>query len=140
MGSIGCGWPEKAFTVNGFRDWKHATWNKGALSTYNNSYSHKQSVIVWGHFKAASSLGTVSEQLGSNRSEMVTKNRHYFKAILDVILTCCRQHIASCRHRDTADSLNRGKSSGDFITPFQVLLLIVCRGPQNALYTSHNIL
>ena len=57
VGSIGHGRPEKAFTVNGFRDWKHATGNKGALSSHNNSYSHKQSVIAWEHFKAASLIG-----------------------------------------------------------------------------------
>ena len=64
-GSIGRGRPEKAFTRNGFRDWKHATGNKGVLHS-NNSYSHTQSVVAWEQFKAMSSSGSVAEQLGSN--------------------------------------------------------------------------
>ena len=84
----------------------------------------------------------MSEQLGSNRSEMVKKNRHHFQAISDVILTCCRQDIALRGHRETADSLNRG----NFLEILSLLSKYdpivadrLCRGPQNALYTSHNI-
>ena len=60
-GSIALGRPERAFTVNGFRDWKHATGNKGALLSHNNSYTHTQSVVAWEQFKATSSSGTVVE-------------------------------------------------------------------------------
>lgn len=137
--TIGCGRPEKAFTVNGFRDWKHATGNKGALSSHNNSYLHRQS---WEHFKTASSTGTVSEQLGSNRYEMIKKNRHYFQAICDVILTCCRQDIALRGHRETADSLNRGNFLDilSLLSKYDPIIADrLCRDPQNALYTSHNI-
>ena len=89
--SIGRGRPEKAFTINGFRDWKHATGSKGSLLSHNNSYTHKQSVITWEQFKVTLSSGTVAEQLGNNRSEMIEKNRHYMKAVSDVLLTCSQQ-------------------------------------------------
>ena len=98
LGSIGCGRPEKAFTVNGFKDWKHATGSKGTLVSHNNSYSHRQSVIAWEQFKATSSSGTVAKQLGSNRAEMIKKNRHYLQAVSDILLTCCKQDIALRGH------------------------------------------
>ncbi len=110
--------------------------------SHNNSYSHKQSTIAWEQFKATSSSGTVSEQLGNNRAEMIKKNRHYFQAISDIILTCCQQDTALHGHRETADSMNRGNfleilsllSKNDPIVADRL-----CIVPQNALYTSHNI-
>lgn len=70
---------------------------------------------------------------------MIRKNRHYFKAICDLILTCCRQDIAIRGHRETADSTNRG----NFLTLLSRYDPVVGdrlnRGPANALYTSHNI-
>ena len=39
--------PEKAFTVLGFKDWKHATGKNGILKSHDNSHSHKQAVVVW---------------------------------------------------------------------------------------------
>ena len=71
--SIGRGRPEKAFTVNGIKDWKHASSNKGALLSHQKSYSHKQSEIALGQFKYTSSSGSVPEQLGSNRVELIKK-------------------------------------------------------------------
>ena len=136
LGSIGRGRPEKVFTLIGFRDWKHATGSKGALISHDISYSHKQSVIAWEQFKAisSSSSGSVADQLsGSVRSEMVKKNKHYVQAIADVLLTCTRQDIA---HRETDQSLNRG----NFLERFDPIVANrLQRGPQNALYTSHNI-
>ncbi len=97
---------EKAFTVNGFRDWKHATGNKGGLLSHQNCLSHSQSVVAWEQFtKATSSSGTVVEQLGNNRSEMIKKNRHYIQAVSDVLR---KQDIAIRGHRETDESVNRG--------------------------------
>ena len=99
---------EKAFTVNGFRDWKHATGNKGGLFSHQNCHSHSQSVVAWEQFKATSLSGTVVEQLGRNRSEMIQKNRHYIQAVSDVLLTCCKEDIAIHGHREMDESMNRG--------------------------------
>ena len=119
-GSIALGRPE---TVNGFRDWKHATGNKGALLSHNNSYTHTQSVVAWEQFKATSSSGTVVEQLGNDRSE---RNRHYFHPISDVLLTCCKQDIALRGHRETDDSLNRGNFLEIYLfSPSMTLLLLI---------------
>ncbi len=69
---------------------------------------HTSSTIAWEQFKATSSSGTVAEQLGNNRAEMIKKNIHYFQAISDTILTCSQHDIALRGHRETTDSMNRG--------------------------------
>ena len=46
-----CHKPEKAFTVLGFKDWKHATGKDGILKGHDNSHSHKQAVVAWKEFK-----------------------------------------------------------------------------------------
>ena len=74
--------PEKAFTSIGFRDWKHATGQKGILANHHNCLSHKQAVVAWEQFRASQNHGSVAEQLGSRRAEQITKNRHYIKTIL----------------------------------------------------------
>ena len=106
--SIGCSRPETTFTITGFRDWKHATGSKGALFCHNNSISHKSCVVAWDQSKSTSVTGTVSEQLGNKRSEMIKNNRHYITAVSDVLLTCCEMEIALRGHCETAESLNRG--------------------------------
>ena len=73
-------------TITGFRDWKHATGSKGALSCHNNSISHKSCVVAWDQSKSTSVSGTVSEQLGNKRSEIIKNNRHYITAVSDVLL------------------------------------------------------
>ena len=99
-------------------------------------------LIAWEQFRASSSSGSVFEQLGSNRSELIQKNRHYFHAISDLLLTCCRQDIALRGHRESVESLNRGNFF-EFLSLLSRYDPIVSdrlnRGPGNALYTSHRI-
>ena len=38
--------PESAFTIVGFKDWKHATGKNGILTGHNNCITRKQSVIA----------------------------------------------------------------------------------------------
>lgn len=98
--------------------------------------------MAWDQSKSTLVSGTVSEQLGNKRSEMIKNNRHYITAVSDVLLTCCKMEIALRGHRETAESLNRGNF-------FEILLLLsrydstvqdrLQKGPRNALYTSHDI-
>ena len=64
--------------------------------------------MAWDQSKSTSVTGTVSEQLGNKRSEMIKNNRHYITAVSDVLLTCCEMEIALRGHCETAESLNRG--------------------------------
>uniref|UniRef100_A0A1X7V7J3 TTF-type domain-containing protein n=1 Tax=Amphimedon queenslandica TaxID=400682 RepID=A0A1X7V7J3_AMPQE len=86
--------PERAFTTTGFRDWKHATGQKGILVIHNNSLSHKQGMVAWEQFKTTHDRGSVAEQLGSNRPEQIRKNKHYIKSIAEILLLCSKQEIS----------------------------------------------
>jgi hypothetical protein len=141
MAANGHGKPDKSFISTGFRDWKHATGTTGVLLSHNNSYSHKQSVVAWEQFRKTSLSGTVVEQLGNNRAEMIKNNRLYLQAVSDVILTCCKQDIALRGHRETPDSINKG----NFLEILSLLSRYnsvveerIQRGPKNGLYTSHD--
>ena len=128
--------PESAFTVNGFRNWKHATGVSGILNKHANCHSHKQ-------YKLATQRGsTVSECLGNARSEMIQKNRYYIKSLLEVLLLCSKQEISIRGHKESNNSMNRGN--------FLEILSLVAKhdpivqhrlsdGPKNALYTSADI-
>ncbi len=78
--------PERAFTLVGFRDCKHATGTKGIHINHHNSLSHKQAVVAWQQFKASLERGSVAEQLGSTRAVQIDRNVHYIKSIAEVLL------------------------------------------------------
>lgn len=50
----------------------------------------------------------MAEQLGSNRAELVKKNRHYIKTIAEILLLCSKQDLAFRGHDESANSLNKG--------------------------------
>lgn len=62
--------PEKAFTSTGFRDWRHATGERGILNCHEKCLAHSQSTLAWDMYRSTSKTGTVAEQLGNNRSEL----------------------------------------------------------------------
>ena len=135
--------PEPAFTVNGFKNWKHATGVSGILNRHTNCQSHRQAVVAWKQYKVATQHGsTVSECLGNARSEMIQKNRHYIKSLLEVLLLCSKQEISIRGHKESSNSMNRGN--------FLEILSLIAKhdpivqhrlrdGPNNALYTSADI-
>ena len=98
--SIGTCRPEKIFTSKGFSDWKHAAGSTGVLFKHHNSSSHQQATVAWKQFQQTSLTGSITEQLGSNREKMLMRNRHYLRAVSDILLTCCRQDIALRDHRE----------------------------------------
>ena len=126
----------------GFRDWKHATGTKGVLSTHNNCFFNKESMIAWEQFKSTATTGSVAEQLGSNRAEQIKKNRHYIKTVAEVQLLCCKQELSLRGHDESSESLNKGN--------FKEILALVAKhdpvvadrlihGPKNAIYTSPKV-
>ncbi len=132
--------PEKAFTINGFRDWKHATGTRGSLVGHNGCLSHKESNIAWEQYISTRQIGSVADQIDSARAEQVLKNRHYLKTI--AVLLCSKQEIAIRGHRESSNSNNKGN--------FREILDVVAKhdplvqqrllhGPRNAVYTSPNI-
>ena len=100
--------PERAFTSIGFRDWKHATGQKGILVSHNNSLSHKQAVVAWEQFKATQDQGSIVDQLGTNRAQQISKNKHYITTIAEVLLLCSRQEISFRGHDESDSSMKKG--------------------------------
>ena len=134
--------PERAFTLVGFRDCKHATGTKGIHINHHNSLSHKQAVVAWQQFKTSLERGSVAEQLVSTRAVQIERNIHYIKSIAEVLLLCSKQEISFRGHNESVDSKNKGNF-------MQILGLLgkhdkvvedrLFYGPRNAKYTSHTI-
>lgn len=59
-------------------------------------------------FKSTSNYGSVAEQLGNNRSEMIQKNHHYIKTVAEIVVLCSQQDIALRGHDESNQSLNKG--------------------------------
>ena len=77
--------------------------------------------------------------LDAARSQLITKNHHYLKTIVDVLLVCRQQEIVLRGHDESMKSLNRGNfleiskliaGHGDIIKE-----RLAC-GSRNAIYTS----
>lgn len=98
--------------------------------------------MAWEQFKATSKTGSLAEQLGNNRTQMIKKNRHYIRTVVEIILLCSQQELSFRGHDESSKSLNKGN--------FKELLSLVAshdpivaeklqQGPRNALYTSPKI-
>ena len=98
-----------AFTITGFRDWKHTTDKSSILSCHNNCASHKQAVVAWSQYTLNVQQGTtISERMDSARIQQIESNRHYLKTITEILLLCSQQEIALRGHRESQTSVNRG--------------------------------
>ena len=71
--------PEKAFTCNGFRDWKHATGKSGSLSCHDSKcISHKEAILAWNQYKLVTARdASIAVQLDSQRKTVIQNNRKY---------------------------------------------------------------
>ena len=63
---------------------------------------------LWQQFKLTLLTGSVAEQLGNNRSEMVRMGHHYIKTVAEILLLCSQQDIPLRGHDESKQSLNRG--------------------------------
>ena len=98
---------------------------------------------AWSQYKLNAKYGTsIAQRMESNRAQIISHNRHYLKALVEVILLCAHQEITLRGHRESCDASNRG----NFI---EILTLIAAHdsivqerlqnGPRNAVYTSPEI-
>ena len=83
MSAIGSSRPETAFTLIGFKDWKHATGKKGILICHSNSLSHKESMVAWEQYRVDSSI---SNRINSSWETTIANNWHYIKLFQK---SCC---------------------------------------------------
>ena len=130
----------ETFTKNGFSDWKHAMGKDGIIPCHDRCKTHMQAMVSWQDYVKNKVSGTsVANRLDAARSQLIKKNRHYLKTILEVLLVCSQQEIALRGHDESMKSLNRG----NFLEIFKLIAnhdeiikeRLTC-GPRNAIYTS----
>ena len=102
----------KSSQKNGFCDWKHAMGKDGITSCHDRCKTHMQAEVAWNEYIKNKASGTsVANRLDAPRSQLIFKNRHYLKTILQILLVCSQQEIALRGHDESMKSSKRGKLS-----------------------------
>ena len=100
---------DKAFTLTGFKDWKHALGKKGILTAHSAGKAHTEAMMSWKEYqvraKAGSSIGVQLDQMGT---QVISQNRAYVAALMEAVLFSSQQGIAFRGHDESDDSLNPG--------------------------------
>ena len=97
----------ETFTKTGFSDWKHAMGKDGIIPCHDCCKTHMQAMVSWQEYAKNKESGTsVANRLDAARSQLITKNRHYLKTILEVLMVCSQQEIALRGHDESMKSLN----------------------------------
>ena len=131
------------FTKVGFRDWKHATGKRGMLTVHDKCSTHLKAMVAWSQYKLNAKHNTsIAERMESSRAQAISNNRHYLKALIEVILFCAVQEISLRGHTESCEAPNQGNV-------LEILHLLAAhdpivqqrleKGPRNALYTSAEI-
>uniref|UniRef100_A0A1X7UU67 TTF-type domain-containing protein n=1 Tax=Amphimedon queenslandica TaxID=400682 RepID=A0A1X7UU67_AMPQE len=117
---------EPTFTSVGFKNWKHATGQKGIVMTHSISKYHTQAKAAWKNYNKRVAKGeSVGCQLDRVGSKVIYDNRKYVKAVMECILHCHLQGIALRGHDQSDDSLNPCN--------FRLLMtLLSCHSPETS--------
>uniref|UniRef100_A0A1X7UQ04 TTF-type domain-containing protein n=2 Tax=Amphimedon queenslandica TaxID=400682 RepID=A0A1X7UQ04_AMPQE len=134
---------EPTFTSVGFKDWKHATGQKGILTTHSIGNYYTQAMAAWKDYEkrvaTAESIGCQLDRMGS---KVISDNRKYVKAVMECILHCVLQGIAlhmkerspqavyihCCAHRLNlvlVDVAKRNRAASDFFSHLQALYVFL---------------
>ena len=71
--------------------------------------THMQAIVSWQEYaKNKESRTSVANRLDAARFQLITKNQHYLKKILEVLMVCSQQEIALRGHDESMKSLNKG--------------------------------
>ena len=101
--------PEPTFSTTGFRDWKHATGQKGILATHTIGKYHMQAMAAWKEYETRVSKDqSIGCQLDRMGSRVISENRRYVLTVMQAVLYCAQQGIALRGHDESADSMNPG--------------------------------
>ena len=101
--------PDPTYTSVRFKDWKHATGQKGILKNHSTGKSHTQAMAAWKEYETRSKTGeSVACQLDRMGSKIISDNRKYVLAVMESVLYCAQEGIALRGHDESHDSLNPG--------------------------------
>lgn len=132
----------KAFVVDGFRNWKHATGKDGSLTTHNASPAHKDAMVLWCTYKSmVKKTQSVHSLADTGHQRLVIENRSYIKTVCSVLRLTAIQLIAQRGHDESDDSLNQGNFLAilKLIAAHDTIVAKKLNGPRNARYTHHTI-
>ena len=82
---------------------------KGIITSHDECDVYKQAMINWKQFKISMQHHTsVQDRNNSVCSQQIHLNRHYIKAITEVLQLCAMQDLPLRGHREGEDSHNPG--------------------------------
>ena len=126
-------------TKTEFSDLKHAMGKDGIIPCHDCCKTHKQAMVSWQeHAKNKESGTSVAKRLDAARSQLIMKNQHYLKMILEVLMVCSQQEITLRGHDASMKSLNKGNFLEilKLISSHDIIKKRLARGPRNAICTS----
>ena len=133
---------EESFVRTGYTDWKHAPGKSGKLEKHNTSSRHVHAMAAWRDYITVKSSNTsIASRLSSQRKEQISRNRHYIRSIIEVLVLCATSEIALRGHREV-NSTHKGNFLKilDLVGKHDEVVASRLRdGPKNATYTSHDI-
>ena len=66
-------------------------------------------LVVWSQYKLNARRHTsISDRLESNRTQIISANRHYLRTLIQVLMLCAQQEIALRGHREGSSAINKG--------------------------------
>ena len=101
----------ETFTKTGFSDWKYAIGKDGIIPCHDCCKTHMQAIcmVSWQEYANNKESGTsVANRLDAARFQLITKNWHYLKTILEFLMVCSQQEIALRGHDEPMKLLNKG--------------------------------
>jgi len=133
---------DKAFTSNGFSNWKKAHYKDGGLMLHARSDCHMQAVIAWQDHRHRDVTKSILHQLTDERARQIQENRHYIGAVVNTLKFTAAHRLAQRGHNEDFDSVNAGnfldlmKLLGQYNDTIAKKLTDL---PRNAKYVCHNI-
>jgi len=134
---------DQAFTLKGYRDWKHATEAKKDFPRHADSKDHLACCVMW---KEKENRSTNSKEISTLlNSNAIEKNKYYISSLTDVIEFLATHQLA---FRGTVEAFSSMEDGGSrlflLLLNFSIkkdprLTKIVKTVPRNATYTSHEI-
>ena len=119
----------------------HAPGKSGKLEKHNTSSLHVHAMAAWRDYITVKSSNTsITSRLSSQRKERISRNRHYIRSIIEVLVLCATSEIALRGHREV-NSTHKGNFLKilDIVGKHDEVASCLRDGPKNATYTSHDI-
>ena len=109
----------------------------GIIPCHDRCKTHMQAMVSWQEFVNNKASGTsIADRLDAARSQLIAKNRHYLRTILEVLLLCTQQEIAFRGHDELEKSLNSLEILKLIASHDEIIKDRLTCGPRNAMYTS----